>query len=381
MIKLTNFQMLDLRGARAEFAKIQVALAQIESLARNTPAEEEATVNYVIERLQVIDTSAQATIIFLVGDQDTPGAGLSVLKAGENYDTLMQLADNLIKEASNADMTRVNISGEQSLTAAKALLEAFNISQSLLPDPRIATKQAELKAIIAAATCMLKEPGNPITNTAELNQYVSDESKRISDLTNPSERLTLYQRLKTNMMERTQALDEKPAWHACIPNKLYRFFIDEADNQTQKDTYLTLRKTVVDAIKAETDSVIADFDALTATFRQKIANLKARNYDSVVETANALLDTLETEKSDFKNTSDLPAFKQNMNQLLNTFEGHSAFEANRESEYWLPIRVFIDILRWLIGPYTTDTSQKFDDYTKGLKSLGEEEQETPSPGA
>jgi hypothetical protein len=376
MVALSTGEMLSLALiARDKLNDIQIALTEVQSLT-NISAEEDPSINCVIQQLDIIYISANDVIIYINGDEHTAGAGMGVL-GGEHYNNLMGLLEALINNASNININGIQISGEHSLRAAKALLQAFDASQALLPDSRIATKQAELKAVIHSATCSLQEPATPIENIEALNAYMRDEYTRISALTSLNERVTLYALLNKDITERFQSLTQNPAWHAYIPNAVYCFF--KKDNQTEKDTYLALRKQITDQLEIDTLLIIEQFDALTSAFREKIDNLGKRGHTEAVKIADGLLYDLEDAKTEFEASSDLPEFKERIHDALNTFEGHDAFENNRDSEWGFLIQIFIDLVRLIFGPYTTDTTQKFEVYTEGLKHLGEEAPEAPSP--
>ncbi len=378
MVALSTGEMISLaRIAGDKLDDIQLALAEVASLG-NYSDEEAPSIELVIQQLEIITALANAVIIYINGDEHTAGAGMGVLR-GEHYTNLMVLLEALINNASHININEIQISGEHSLSAAKALLQAFDASQALLPDARIATKQAELKALIHSATCSLQEPATPIENIEALNVYMRDEYTRISALTSLNERVTLYALLNRDIGERFQSLTQNPAWHAYIPNPLYRFF--KKENQTEKDTYLALRRQITDKLEQDTLLIVEQFDALTGAFREKIDNLEKRGHTEAVKIANALLDDLERAKIEFENSSDLPEFKERIHEQLNAFEGHDTFKSNRKSEWGFLIQIFIDLVRLILGPYTTDTTQKFEVYTEGLKNLGEETPEAPNPSA
>lgn len=231
-----------------------------------------------------------------------------------------------------------------------------NQRHSLRKASREETRQTKLTSF------RLQEPAVPVTDRTTFNAYLSDEYARISYLTNPHEKLILLHQLNTSI----ESFEAKDTAQAPRSNSFFK----RPEN---------LHEQIRTALRNQSTQIITDFDRLTAAFREKIDNLIARQCTVAADAANALLADLEEAKQRFIHSHDLIAFHENIKRELDKIENHQIFATNRDTEWWQPIKLLIDILRWIIGGYTTDTTHKFEIYTEGLLSLGENETVSSQP--
>jgi hypothetical protein len=273
-----------------------------------------------------------------------------------------------------------SISDTENLAQSKALLAHIGVLQTIEPDNQ-AFKAAYqgLAQKIAAASCDLHEPSEPLTTVTLVNAYLASEFDRISALPDRNTQQILLKKLHVKIQHFKNDESDTLSWRESFLNTWHHFF-HPVDDSFDDDRFDELSEQVNNALVTETKRVIDDFDALTRTFREKVDNLSTRkDGDEAVTTANTLLADLETLKVEFQKTQDLRTFQAQIKTTVDTFEGTDVFKNNRRSEWWGPIGVFINLLRLILGERTTDTMQKFEAYRDGLEHLGDDENHAPTP--
>ncbi len=272
-----------------------------------------------------------------------------------------------------------SIPDTENLAQSKALLAHIDVLQTIEPDNQAFKAAYEgLAQQITAASYDLHEPSAPLTSVALVNTYIASEFERISALSDGNTKQILLKKLHEKIEHFKNDESDTLSWKESFLNTWHHFF-HPADDSLDDNEFDDLSEQVNTALITETKRILDNFDALTRTFREKVDNLTARkNCEEAVTTANGLIFDLEALKDEFQSTLDLRKFQAQIKSTLDAFEGQDVFKNNRRSEWWGPIGLFIDILRFFISG-TTDTTRKFEAYVSGLERLSENENHAPTP--
>ncbi|MCH9756966.1 MAG: hypothetical protein K0U37_07240 [Gammaproteobacteria bacterium] len=377
---------------------------QVQTLIKSTDttATELETIQYVFKLLDDSVQSSQETKVF--GEK----AGSRLLTSSSTATEFAQKFDVNFLEASQIDLKHIHITSTSTLKAANALVTMLSQLLILIPEHKgVIEKKAALEAKVDAYKkehANKPEPSSFKTFTA-LNQYIETELKNIAAETDRSIIIKQYQTLKT-LAEAAMPEILEPLLTTLIQKK-------QAGTHNLGEETAVLINTISEKITVEIDFIIAQFDASTHAFTQKIDELEKRSesihskhkkntYIPAIKKARALISDLNQAKIEFKKTGDFDVFQATTQTLLETFSGRAEFAKNRPKRWFYtfistPFEILKAALSNLIGlvytktsennkhqaqffkPSKTGTTKAFETYEENLKKLDQTQTKPDKP--
>ncbi|MDF1678395.1 MAG: hypothetical protein P1U32_06860 [Legionellaceae bacterium] len=347
---------------------------------------------------------------------------------GKRGEIIKMLNENFDK-ASDINLDELQITGNTSLAAAKALLELCQTLQNMLPTPHLglAEKQTALaEKVNTYEAAHANQEIDSIKTLPDLNQYIKKSVQTIGAEATAYKRLERYQTLKSTV----EALQVKLCDELSTPPETTgpaekTKFIDrlrgrsktpppqEASSTAIPQNELTetveLTRDITKNIKTEAKAVSDEIAKLIEPFKQKIETLgkiserinpdRVKNsFDDAILYGRQVIKQLDAARENLEQTGDIQAFKTDVKATFDAFSSDlakTAFATNRSHPLFIkfisgPFEALKAGINWVIQkgpesvrsismfkPAETGTTKAFEALKKGTENIDNDEENTP----
>ncbi len=328
---MVTLNLLDLKSLVPRAQEASAKIVKLREALEATTIKDGTTAAYVLSRLELAVTSNSAIETFIT---DNISGILSPLSAGKRNELGAKL-DAVFLEASQADLTQINIDNEADLNAASSLLEMLDTFQSFFPNELNEHLAKTRQALSQKITAYQKKHGQVTNDTADsalpiietleaLNEYIKTEHKSILEETAIDIRIERHHALYAF----AEAIRNTLPMH----NEDYMEALDLTDavkNACEKD-----KKMITEEYKALIQAFSTSVDALY-TQADAIGSGKTKNDHSTATLhAKILIKVLDHAMNTFQTTSNLDGFKEIASTALEAFPEKAAFDINESSSWF-----------------------------------------------